>query len=151
MKILKALHGEESVVDDDVYDWAKNKNWHVNNYGYFVTGGGNYKKLLHRLIIGDCGDYDIDHKNGCKLDNLKANLRLSTRAENTYNQGRRLDNTSGFRGVWYRKDRKVWAAEIKKDGVKYSLGCYKTPKEAAIAYNYKAKELFGEYANLNEI
>lgn len=151
MKILTAKNDEECVVDDDVYEWAKKIKWHVNNYGYFITGGGNNKKLLHRLIVGETDEYDVDHKNGCKLDNLRANLRLASRAENTYNQGRRLDNTSGYRGVWYRKDRKVWAAEIKKDGKKYSLGCYKTAQEAAIAYNYKAQELFGDFANLNEV
>jgi hypothetical protein len=32
------------------------------------------------------------------------------------------------------------------------LGCnYTCAKEAALVYNYKAKELFGEYANYNQV
>ena len=42
-----------------------------------------------------------------------------------------------------------YCAQIGKDGLTYYLGLYKTIKEAADAYDLKAKELFGKFAYLN--
>lgn len=57
-------------------------------------------------------------------------------------------NTSGYRGVHQRKDRKgspVWRAIFRSK----SLGQFATPEEAARAYDAKAKEMYGEKAKLN--
>ena len=94
--------------------------------------------------------YVTDHINGNKLDNLKSNLRVTTDKLNRLNAGKRCDNTSGYKGVWKRKNGR-WQAEIKLDGKKYSLGTYETKEESAMAYNIKAKELFGEHARLNSV
>jgi hypothetical protein len=151
MKILVSVEGTECVVDDDVFEWASTKRWRINDSGYFVCGGGNNKKRLHRLIMNEPEGFDIDHVNGNKLDNLRSNLRICSRQENNYNRGVRSDNTTGFRGVWFDKRTGRFRCEIKKEGKKYSLGTYKTAAEAANAYNYKATELFGEFAWLNEV
>lgn len=56
-------------------------------------------------------------------------LRLATPKQNTENaSGLRLDNTSGFRGV-YRNGRR-WAARVKHGGAAYNLGTFDTPEEA---------------------
>ena len=52
-------------------------------------------------------------------------------------------------GVSYKKHRNKWEAKIMKNKKPYYLGHYNTEKEAAIAYNSKATELYGEFANLN--
>ena len=54
-------------------------------------------------------------------------------------------------GVCLNKSRGKFQASIIKEGKRYHLGCYKTEEEAAEAYNKKAIELYGEYANLNII
>jgi len=41
--------------------------------------------------------------------------------------------------------------ELKKEKKDYCLGTYNIELKAAIAYNIKAKELYGEFANLNKI
>ena len=41
-------------------------------------------------------------------------------------------------------------SEIKKEGTTYFLGNFKDEKDAAIAYNKKALELYGDFANLNK-
>lgn len=150
---MKILHvkGSDSVVDDDIFEFVKNIKWHLNKAGYICYSKNNNKVFLHRLIANTPDGYVTDHINGNKLDNLRSNLRVTTDKYNRINSGMRSDNSSGFRGVWYRKNRKRWQSEIKIDGKKYSLGCYSTPEEAASAYNKKAIELFGTYARLNEI
>lgn len=63
----------------------------------------------------------------------------------------RSDNTSGLNGVTYKGQCNKWMAQINHKGRHYYIGIYKTKKEAAIAYNKKAIELYGELANLNVI
>lgn len=68
------------------------------------------------------------------------------------NQGncrKAVDNSSGFKGV--QKHGPSWLARISHNGKRRNLGCYPTPSEAAKAYNRKAIELFGEFANINSI
>jgi hypothetical protein len=91
----------------------------------------------------------VDHKNGDTLDNRQENLRVITRGDNTLNQGMSKNNTSGFKGV--RREGNVWSAQVKRKGVYFYLGCFKTKEEAARAYDRKAIELFGEFARTNEM
>lgn len=58
-------------------------------------------------------------------------------------------NTSGFRGVRFRKKRGKWCAEIRENGKVKHIGSFDDPLNAAKAYDSKAKEIFGENALLN--
>jgi hypothetical protein len=57
--------------------------------------------------------------------------------------------SSKYRGVTLEENR--WRATILHKGKKYSLGKYGEEKEAALAYNKKAKELLGDEAKLNKL
>lgn len=46
---------------------------------------------------------------------------------------------------------KKWKAGIETNNKHICIGRFYTEKEAAIAYNKKAVELFGEYAKINKI
>lgn len=92
---------------------------------------------------------EIDHINGDGLDNRKTNMRLCTHANNMANYRKKKAHSSHFKGVSWQKDCHRWKAHIKKDGGKTYLGCYISEEDAARAYDTKAKELFGEFANLN--
>ena len=54
--------------------------------------------------------------------------------------------TSKYKGVW--KESK-WRTGIRHNYKTIHLGSFETEAEAARAYNAKATELFGEFANLN--
>ena len=69
-------------------------------------------------------------------------------------QGRRFANvqkTSKYVGVCAKKGgkEKIWRATIYYHDKQYSLGAYKTEKEAALAYDKKAYEFYGDKARLN--
>ena len=67
------------------------------------------------------------------------------------NRNKTKQNSTGYKGVYHTDDSKVnlYKAKIQKDKKVYCLGRYNSPEEAARAYDTKAKELFGEFANLN--
>lgn len=88
----------------------------------------------------------IDHINGDSLDNRIENLRPATQSQNCANQGLKKNNTSGIKGVRYRKDTNKWTAHVMVNRKNISLGCYGTIEEAAIAYEIGAKKFFGEFA-----
>jgi hypothetical protein len=104
--------------------------------------------LMHRLILNPPPKSQVDHRNGNGLDNRRSNLRIPDNAasQQQQNSGLRSNNTSGFKGVYWRKDCRKWRAQITLHGCKKHLGYFETKEEAAIAYDKAAQELFGQFA-----
>lgn len=103
--------------------------------------------LAHRLawvyIYGAIPDgLDIDHKNRIKTENWIENLRCVTHSINLQNQRRpRLGNTSGYLGVYWRKDAKKWQAQITTNGINKYLGLFSQPELAHEAYLTAKRDL----------
>jgi hypothetical protein len=87
----------------------------------------------------------IDHIDGNPSNNRISNLRNATNYENQYNQAKRKNNTSGFKGVSWDKSMKKWSAYITKNCKKVHLGYFTTPEEASQAYEEVAREYHGEF------
>lgn len=139
-----------ALVDDDDFDYLSQFKWYFNN-GYAIRNsrwkeGKRHAIHMHRVINNTPDGMDTDHISMDRLDNRKSNLRSCSRSQNRMNVNVHTDNISGFKGVgWHKRDRK-WQAQIMNNGENYYLGSFDTPEEAAMAYNHKAKELFGEFA-----
>lgn len=144
--------GHFAIIDEDDLGLISQYHWHKSKRGYAVSSywkdGKTRKIYMHRLIMG--GQSNIDHKDGCKLDNRKSNLRLCSHSQNMYNQKKRVDNTSGFKGVSWSKAAKKWHAYINISKRRVYLGVFNSKEEAAAAYNEAAKKNFGEFARLNQ-
>ena len=134
---------------DKLNDWERFyiKFFGSNNskFGYNITKGGDYgnrgikmsekaKKLLS------------DQRKGVKLKPEHVEkIREGTR-------GRKHSNAiSKYRGVFYDKRRNQFVARIWSGGHMISLGQFENELDAAIAFNFKAKELLGNLTVLNEI
>lgn len=89
----------------------------------------------------------IDHINGVKDDNRINNLRSCSQQENTLNKMAYINNTSRYKGVYWKKQNKKWQAQISFNGKSHYLGLFDCPKEASEVYEEKAKELHGEFYN----
>ncbi len=110
-------------VDDDV---ELGDNTFMMKKWVRFSGGALKGKLLHRWIT-DCDDaHVVEHINGDYLDNTRANLRVLTKRESMMNRKAPKTNTTGFKGVSYRKKEENYQAQI---GGKY-LGVFKTAEEA---------------------
>lgn len=150
--MFEMLRKPEIKLDPEDYEKLKFRSVsYVGGYLAVTVGkDGRNPELLHRLILGD-PPYRVDHKNRNKLDLRKENLRPCTQSQNCANTGLSINNTSGYKGVTWNKANRNWLAQIMVNRRNHYIGSYKTPELAAAAYNRKALEFFGEFANLNTL
>lgn len=135
-----------ALIDSDDIELVNQYRWHITSKGYVEN---HIVGMLHRLIMKASKDKVVDHINRNPLDNRKSNLRLCYKAENCRNRKKQL-NTSGYKGVNWNNHRKgAWIAHICFKYRDYNLGRFKDVFHAAMARDIWAKELHGEYADLN--
>ena len=142
-------------MDDEDYGWLNEYKCCLNKDGYTTCSikinGKWTTKRIHRLIMKEPIDLQIDHIDMNKLNNQKNNLRIVTKSQNMMNRRSLKNSSSKFKGVTWNKMAKKWKSSINKNKVKYHLGYFVDEIDAAVAYNRAAKELFKEYAYLNEV
>ncbi len=122
--------------------------WSVGTHGYATAGSGTDQVLMHRLLMTQDKMRVVDHINRNKLDNRRSNLRVCNQSENGYNKAAQRNCQSGYRGVAPLADGR-WHAQITYKGKAIFLGKYRTPEEAANAYDSAAAILVGEFAHRN--
>ena len=157
MKLIHLTQNKYAIVDDKDYEWLMQWKWYAhkshNTKDTFYAQRAKRTKegrivVMHREILGlKFGDGNrIDHCNGNGLDNQRCNLRLCTTSQNQMNR-KISGGSSRFKGVRVKRDGIY--AYIGINNKKKYLGSFKTEIDAAKAYDDKARELFGEYANCN--
>jgi hypothetical protein len=171
MKKIKLTYNKYALVDDDDYVYLNRFKWSATKKGEdwyaqtrFRTEIKSHSSLIymHQFLIKlyncDC----ITFKNKNTLDNRKGNLIGVSRGISQTRNRKRMKNgyynlTSIYKGVSGRRKKKVrngkkfWESRISKNGKTYFLGLFYSAKEAAEAYNKKARELYGELAYQNKI
>ena len=159
MKEIILSQGKVALVDDEDYEYLNQWKWcavkarktYYANRSVLLSGE---KKtiFMHRLIMNTPAGLETDHADGNGLNNIRSNLRIATRQQNTFNR-RASISKSKYTGVyvWYKHGRRYIKAMIHQDGRNVSLGNYPTEEEAALAYNEAALKYRGEYARLNLI
>ncbi|MDR6393480.1 AP2 domain-containing protein [Paraburkholderia phenoliruptrix] len=156
MKPIQLPHGSVAIVDDEDFDRVNSYRWYMTGNGYARTnknvGGLQRGMAMHRFILEiQTGDERIvDHIDGNRLNNQKANLRICTHAQNLRNQKRRRDNTTGYKGVTFDVKAGRFHAQIRNNGARKHLGHFDTAEEAHAAYCAAALELHGEFANFGD-
>lgn len=119
----------------------------VTGYKAVCTKDGYF--YVHRIVFhishGYCPTY-IDHIDGDKTNNSIENLREAMQYQNLQNSGKRSNNTSGYKGVFFQKQNKRWCSAIGYQNKKIHLGSFDTPELAHQAYCDAAKSLHGNFA-----
>lgn len=139
-----------AIVDAGDHDLVRGMKFHLGTHGYAAYGkwaeGRTVCRTLHQLLVGHHPGMHIDHINGDRLDNRRANLRVVSAAANQVNRHKmRKGNASGVRGVGpYPSKTKPWRAQIMVDRKNIHLGLFATLAEAAEARRSAEVKFYGE-------
>lgn len=162
MKSISLTKGYRAYIDDEDSDLL-NLSWHarVEKGGKGrVYAGTNVKtadgrqktKLLHRIILERVMGHVLTNnelvyfKDDNTLNNTRANLRPCTKAQNSARRVKGRQNKSGYKGVYWNRSAKRWAAQIKFDKQTIHLGYFDFRHEANEAYRKASKKYYGEFA-----
>lgn len=139
------------------YNWQP----HFSPRGRIDSVSGRVQNVLVQLArfilhLPKGSGTEVDHRNGCALDNRRTNLRVCTKAENRKNTMRHYRGKSpanAFRGVHRNHansgGKSSWVAMIPIDCRYHYLGSFKTEEAAARAWDSAARRVYGQYARLN--
>ena len=142
-------NGNSFIFDSQDLPLAKKHYWYIDDYGYAVAKVNRKTVRFTRILLGVSENEVVDHINGNTKDNRRCNLRIASRRENQGNMRLPTHNTSGFKGVSFRKDRGKYRAYISINNRIKHLGYYDTPEDAARAYDEAARFYFAEFACVN--
>lgn len=137
----------EAIVDDDTYYKVVRQTWCLDSTGYPASRKNSKQIRLHQFLMNSNSNELINHINKNKLDNRIENLEFSNRTFNGHNKTKRKNASSSYFGVTKINNR--YQVVISKDRKQYKIGRFENEIDAAKAYDAKAKELYGECANLN--
>jgi len=119
MKIVNLTQQQLSKVDDSDYRFIVafrwQAQWNNTSKSFYAVRTESFhdgkrwrcrKIYLHRFLTGlNYGDKrQVDHINHDTLDNRRENIRVCNRSENQMNRTLQKNNSTGFKGVSFRKD-----------------------------------------------
>lgn len=172
MKLLPLSQGLFAQVDNADYELVSKYKWTAKRQrqgNYYASRSVRIEDkslniFLHRFIMNTPKDQYVDHidHNGlnCQRNNMR-NCSLSQNQQNRSPHGKvnylGVSKRSPFQkakqpdgSIKTYKNTPAYKAFIRpKNGKFLYLGKFDNPEDAAHAYDAKAKELFGEFANLN--
>lgn len=158
-RTIQLSSGYIAIVDEadfeavSVFVWSANVckfKHHSNVYAYRTVNrekGHPTTLTMHEFLIGM--KTQLDHRDGNGLNNRRRNLRPADHSQNGGNAKHRSGGTSKWRGVALDKRSRKWVAQICKNRVNRVIGRFADEADAALAYNFMAQELFGDFANFN--
>lgn len=122
--------------------------------GYYRLTVKGKAVMAHRLAwfyVHAVWPDEIDHKDRKRANNVFENIQEATHQQNVFNRSKRSDNTSGRKGVSFRKSRNKYVATIKVNGKTIHLGVYVSLDDASNAYDEAAIKHFGKHALTNRM
>jgi hypothetical protein len=157
MKQIYLTQNQIALVDDADYDFLINFNsWcattHKRRKTFYAVSskmiGDKCKNLfMHRLLLNiTSNDLFVDHIDGNGLNNQRSNLRICTREQNQRNRPKNKNNKSGYKGVFWDKERNKWQAKIMVDKKPIYLGRFDDLELAGFVYQEAARKYHKEYA-----
>jgi hypothetical protein len=117
--------------------------------GYLRTQINKKMYYNHRIIFLMFHGWmpaKIDHIDNNPFNNKIDNLRPATNVENGQNAKKRMDNTSGVKGVYWSKRDKKWQVRVQINGKRKSFGYYDSIELADLVAQEARTKYHGQYA-----
>lgn len=153
MKEIQLNRGFIALVDDEDHERISSHHWIIKEdalgYRYAQRTIPNGIVLMHREIMGMPSGMDVHHIDHYGLNNCKSNLIICSHQQNMASRKLNINSTTGYKGVWYRKDNGMWRSVIKVNGKNICLGSFDNILEAARVYDDAAVQHFGKFAFTN--
>lgn len=156
---IPLTQGQFALVDAADFEWLSQWKWFAHwqkcTRSFYavrrqMVDGPSPKRQIEvsmsRFIIDAPKGKTVDHHNHDTLDNRRRNLRIATYRENARNRGKSVINSSGLKGVTWKKEAGKWYAQIQTEKKNKYLGYFSTREAAHEAYKKAAIELYGEFA-----
>ena len=153
---IPLTQGQVAMIDDEDFDLVIKYTWCAQwspcTKSFYAStkirkpDGKRTTLMMHRLIMGAKKGQQVDHIHHLTMDNRKSELRLCTGSQNLCNTVKYSNNTSGYKGVSWHKQRQKWRPDIMLSGKQKFLSLYATPEAAHQAYCKAALELHGDFA-----
>lgn len=157
-KSIPLTKGQFAIVDNEDYEALVKFKWraYYDGWNWYAMRAcrcpivrQQHTIQMHRVVINAQQGQEVDHLNGNGLHNYKGNLRFCNRSQNNANRKKRCTCSSKYKGVYWNKIIGKWCVRIKHNQKSIWLGYYDNEIEVAQRYDYKAKELVGEFACTN--
>lgn len=157
-RIVKISNGRFAIVDACDYERVCRHGWAFvrirgNEYAQCTIDGTVVR--MHRFILcAKVGDR-IDHWNTLGLDNRRINLRRASFNQNQWNMKKPATRStlthSRFKGVVRNNppNGRTWTAKIVFRNNPIYIGSFPSEEAAALAYDERARQLFGKFALCN--
>jgi hypothetical protein len=154
---IRLTQGKYAIVDPEDFERLNKHKWHTVKSPHTFYARRNIRVgkkriyiIMHREVLHPPDHLFVDHINHDGLDNRKANLRLATPRQNSYNRIHfRKSQSSKYTGVIWQKQRKKWMVKIRYNSKDKFIGYFKEEIHAGKAYDKAAKKYHGEFASLN--
>ena len=155
---VKLTQGQVAIIDAEDLEkisthrwcaaWCPNRKCYVAATNVYESGKRVGLMYMHRLIMDAKKGEVVDHIDGNPLNNRKGNLRICTLKNNNTNHPKRIDNTSGRKGVY--KTNGKWEASIRINGKLTHLGYFDSFDEAVAVRTFYEKQIYGEFVSDRE-
>lgn len=152
MKTIYTHKGEEIFVDDEDYSFLNCHAWCLDGKGYPCSRIDSISYRIHQVLVSKHGLIfrgQLDHEDRNKCNNQKSNFRSATGSQNMANQGLRVDNSSGYKGVVWDVLNQKYSAKIQYKSRQIYLGSFDSAIKAAEQYDFAAHKFFGKFACCN--
>jgi hypothetical protein len=155
------MNGGYTLVDESDYEELSKYKWRKDTHKachakkfyvvrYHRREAQNWTRIsMHRQILSAPKGLMVDHINHDGLDNRRANLRLCSNAQNQHNARAQVGTSCKWRGVIYYKKNRKYLSSVICNKKRHYIGMSDCPDTLAMAWNEKARELFGEFAYQN--
>lgn len=170
MKKIKLTKGKYAIVDYEDFHYLTRFKWRVirqerkatdiNPVAIYERVGRtvNNRTIFMEYFILSLDNKNVVFKNGNNFDFRKKNMLPINKSLVVHRQRKHfIKENSNFRSQYKNVTKRIdskgkqYQARISFNGKRINLGFFDSEKEAAIAYNIKARELYGGLAYQNKI